>query len=443
MNRPTSVSAPLHNDADLIRAVGLFALTAAIINVVVGGGIFRLPSSIAANLGPAAPTAFLIGALAIIPITLCFAAAGSRVVSSGGPYSYLAAAFGPFPGFLTGALMWICNLASGAGVAVALSEQVARVWPVVGEPVARSAFLAAVYAVLIALNAFGVRFGARTIVVLAAVKLAPLFALAAVGLYFVDWSQVQLGAIPSWRALGASMVMVMFAYSGIETALSSAGETRDPARNVPRAALSALAIVVMLYVALQVVNQGVLGARLPGETAPLAVTAGALWPAAFGLLLVAAGVSMFGFLMGNLLGSSRIAFALGRDGYLPSAVGNITRSHRVPLVAVVLHGTIAWLLASAGSFEFLVMVSGGANCLVYAAVGIAAWKLQRDGRAEQGTPFQLPGGIVVPLLAVVAMVAVLSTLSTREWSAITASLALLMLIYAMLHWLRVRSARTA
>ncbi|HVF35348.1 MAG TPA: amino acid permease, partial [Candidatus Saccharimonadia bacterium] len=97
-------------ESQLIRAVGLFALTAAIINVVIGGGIFRLPSSIATNMGAAAPMAFIMGALAIIPITLCFAAAGSRVSSTGGPYTYVGVSFGNFAGFVTGALMWIGNV---------------------------------------------------------------------------------------------------------------------------------------------------------------------------------------------------------------------------------------------------------------------------------------------------------------------------------------------
>ena len=83
------VAAPLRGDAALIRAVGSFALTAAVINVIVGGGIFRMPPALSAQVGAAAPLALLAGALAIIPIALCFAAVGSRVQVTGGPYSYL------------------------------------------------------------------------------------------------------------------------------------------------------------------------------------------------------------------------------------------------------------------------------------------------------------------------------------------------------------------
>ena len=229
--------APLQGDAALIRAVGSFALTAAVINVIVGGGIFRMPAALSAQMGAAAPLALVAGALAIIPIALCFAAIGSRAAATGGPYSYLGATFGPFAGFLAGALMWISNVASSAGVAAALSVQVANLVPAFAQPVPRALLLTGVYVLLFALNAFGVKLGARAITVLAALKLTPLFLLAGIGLFFVDWSQVSfaIGDVPSWAALGASMVLVMFAYSGMETALVPSGEVRDPSRNVPRA----------------------------------------------------------------------------------------------------------------------------------------------------------------------------------------------------------------
>jgi APA family basic amino acid/polyamine antiporter len=172
---------PLRGDAALLRAVGSFALTAAVINVIVGGGIFRMPSALATQMGAAAPLALVAGALAIIPIALCFAAVGSRVQVTGGPYSYLSATFGPFAGFVGGALMWISNFTSSAGVAAALSVQVASLVPAFAPPVPRALLLTAVYGGLFALNAFGVKLGARAITTLAALKLTPLFALAVPG----------------------------------------------------------------------------------------------------------------------------------------------------------------------------------------------------------------------------------------------------------------------
>lgn len=431
MSEPATAR-PLEGDAALIRAVGTFALTAAVINVIIGGGIFRMPSALADKMGSAAPLALLAGALAIVPVALCFAAIGSRTQATGGPYTYLTAVFGPFAGFLAGALMWISNIASSAGVAAALSVQVATLVPAFADPYARAGLLTAVYLLLFALNAFGVKLGARAIAVLATLKLAPLFLLAGVGMFFVDWSlvSVSFGDVPSVSALGASMVLVMFAYSGMETALVPSGELRDPARNVPRATIAAILLVVLLYLGLQIVGQGLLGPKLAESGVPIADTAAALWGPGRTLLLITACISMAGFMLGNLLGTSRLVFALGRDGYLPRAFGRVTATHRVPLLALIAHAGLAWMLALGGSFDTLALISGGAICLMYGLVSLAAWRAQRVNLRERGEPFVLPGGPVIPLIAFAAMLAIVTTLTSKEWMAIGVALAALMLIYA-------------
>ena len=244
-------SRPLQGDAALLRAVGSLALAAAVINIIVGGGIFKMPAALSSQVGAAAPLALLAGAVVMVPVALCFAAIGSRASATGGPYTYVSAVFGTLPGFLAGALMWICNVASSAGVAAALSLQVASLWPVFAAPVPRALLLLGVYAAIYALNAFGVKLGARAVMTLATLKLVPLFLLVLVGLAFVDTTQVSFAFsdVPSWTALGAAMVMVVFAYSGVETALIPGGEVRDPSRSVPRAAMSAILLVVLLYFA--------------------------------------------------------------------------------------------------------------------------------------------------------------------------------------------------
>jgi APA family basic amino acid/polyamine antiporter len=432
---PPASAAALQGEAALLRAIGTLALTAAVINSIVGGGIFRMPSALATQMGAAAPLALVAGALAIVPIALCFAAVGSRVQVTGGPYSYLTATYGSFAGFIGGALMWISNIASSAGVAAALSVQVANLVPALAPPLPRALLITAVYGSLLALNAFGVRLGARAITTLAALKLTPLFLLAAIGIVLVDWSQVSftIEDVPSWGALGASMVLVMFAYSGMETALIPSGEINDPARDVPRATLAAIALVVLLYLGLQIVGQGLLGPGLATSGVPVADTAGALWAPGRALLLVTACISMAGFLMGNLLGTARLVFALGRDRYLPQVLGTVSAKHRVPLWALVTHAGIAWVLAIAGSFDTLALISGGAICLVYALVSLAAWRAQsRDLRERGDRPFQLPGGALIPAVAVVAMAAIVTTLSALEWTAIGIALALLVVTYAFL-----------
>ena len=245
------------------------------------------------------------------------------------------------------------------------------------------------------------------------------------------------------------MVLVMFAYSDMETALIPSGEVRDVSRSVPRATIAAILLVVLLYLGLQIVSQGVLGPALGKSGVPLADTAGALWQPARVLLLLTACVSMLGFLMGNLLGTSRLVYALGRDGYLPTAFGRVSAAHRVPLLAISAHAGCACVLALAsvldvsslvsGGFDALVLISGGGNCLVYILVCASAWRLQRTDLRERGEPFVLPGGaILVPLVSILAMTAIVATLTAKEWLALGGALALLIALYAVLSVVRRR-----
>jgi amino acid transporter len=133
-----------------------------------------------------------------------------------------------------------------------------------------------------------------------------------------------------------------------------------------------------------------------------------------------------------------VLFALGRDGWLPSAFGRVSASHRVPLLGLAAHAGIACFLAVRGSFDALAQVSGGAICVVYAAVALGAWQLQRRGVAERGAPFRMPGGALMPIIGFAIMAAILATLKPGEWRAIAVSLGVLVLVYGVLRLTRRR-----
>jgi basic amino acid/polyamine antiporter, APA family len=424
------------SESALIRAMGFWALAASIVNVTIGGSIFALPGTLAASMGAAAPLAFVIGAFLFVPITLCFAAAASRATVTGGPYSYVAAAFGPFPGFATAAFLWISSVAGNASLAAISANQAAHVFPSLALPVPRSIFLLAMYALLAALNARGIKLSAAAILIFAAAKVLPLMLLACAGSWFVHWDNLKVAAAPTWNSIGSSLVIVVFAYSGIETALAPSGEVRNPARIVPKAALVGVATVIVLYVGLQWIAQGVLGAALIGNNAPLAAVADRIAPGGGRLLVLVAAVSLFGCMQGDLLGSSRLLYALARDGFLPARIASLTKTKRVPLLAIIGHSLAAWAAASAGSFTTLALVSGGAFCFVYIASCAAAWQLQRRNAAQAQKPLSLPGGPTLPLLGIAGLCGILLTLEREEWFAIGCALVGMTILFACNRWYR-------
>src|SRR5437762_3419762 len=136
------------SDERLIRALGVPTLTSSIINATVGAGIFVLPALVAVRLGPAAPVAFLICAVAMTLIVTSFAMAGSWVSLTGGLYAYVEVAFGRYVGFLAGVLLWLTNVLAVAGVASALVAAVALILPGVQGGVGRFLLLVLIFVAL-------------------------------------------------------------------------------------------------------------------------------------------------------------------------------------------------------------------------------------------------------------------------------------------------------
>src|ERR671914_2230206 len=148
-------------EGGLVRALGTWSVAAAIINVTIGGGIFRAPASpeVSGRLGAGAPMAYVLCALAMGLIVLCIAEAASRVSVTGGPYAYVEVAFGPFVGYLVGVFLWVTATTAFAAVATIFADNASRVVPALGGPAARAALLAAVLLFFAATNIIGVRQG--------------------------------------------------------------------------------------------------------------------------------------------------------------------------------------------------------------------------------------------------------------------------------------------
>src|SRR5215207_3931798 len=121
-------------DSALLRVLGVWGLAASIVNVTIGGGIFRLPANVAGSLGAAAPLAYLVCAVAMGLIVLCIADAGSRVSLTGGPYAYVGTAFGSYAGFISGLLLWMLSTFACAAVATVFAGSIGQLVPAVATP---------------------------------------------------------------------------------------------------------------------------------------------------------------------------------------------------------------------------------------------------------------------------------------------------------------------
>lgn len=427
MTEPAQPAAPR-----LVRALGPLGLAAAVVNVTVGGGIFRLPAGAAAALGTAAPLAYLACAAAMALVVLCVAEAGSRVGRTGGLYAYTEAAFGPLVGFVTGALVYACMAAALGAVASFLADSFGAVFPPLAAGAPRALALLLVLAGFALVNVAGLRAAARTNTLLTAAKLLPLALFVVLGAFAVRPANLAVRALPPAGDLARAATFLIFAFLGTESALAPSGEVRDPARTVPRALFGAMAAVALVYVAVHVVAEGVLGPALARSKTPVADAAGlALGPLGAGMVLAGSIVSMLGYVGGMTFAAPRMLFAFARDGFLPGALGLVHPRYRTPWAAVLAQTAVTAALALGGAFERLALVANGAALLAYAVCCAAAWELRRrDVRLAGAPPLRTRLGLVAPPLAIATIAWLLSGLKAAEWAAVGGTVLVALLAYA-------------
>src|SRR5246127_4110392 len=406
-------------DHQLVRGIGIPALTANIVSSTIGAGIFVIPATVARGLGSAAPLAFVCCAVAMVLFVTCFAIAGSRVSLTGGLYAYVEVAFGRYVGFLAGMLYFLTALGAVAGVVNVLANSVALVVPFLGGPVMRIIVMLAVYVFLVMINIRGVRQGAGAVTVITIAKLLPLLLFVCVGIFFIRAPNLAWSGWPSSKSLGDAVILLIFAFVGIEVALIPSGEVKNPARTVPRAAYLALVLTTIIYITIQLVAQGTLGSDLANyKDAPLAEAAAkSLGNIGRTVLLAGATISAFGFVTSDILSSPRMIFAFGRDGSLPTWFAHVHPRYRSPDVAIITYSVIAFALSVTGTFEQLAVLSNVAVLLMYLLCCAACWFLiQRDVRSDPDqSGFNFPGMKIVPALAIVAIIWILAHATAREF----------------------------
>jgi basic amino acid/polyamine antiporter, APA family len=424
-------AAPPRGEA-LARVIGTVGLAAGIVNITIGGGIFRIPGIAAGWLGPAAPLAYLVCALAMGLIVWCMADAGRRVSLTGGPYAYVEAAFGPYVGFLSGVLVWMLGTFATAAVSTVLVTSLGLLVPALGGRVASIAVLIATFTFWTVVNLRGVKTSVRLNTIFTAAKLLPLLLVAIGGAFFIKPENLRIVTMPTTGEVARTSLLLIFAFAGVEVALVPSGEVRDTAHTVPRAIAISMIAITTLYIALQLVAQGILGAGLAQATvSPLADAAGAsLGGWARWLLLVGATVSMFGYLGGITLSMPRMLFSLARDGFLPRTLAYVHPVHRTPQRAIVVQSLVTVALAVTGTFEKLTLVANVSVLALYLGCALASARLRG--------PFRLSPGALIPWLTVGVIVWLFTGMQLSEWVAFIASLVLASLLYLLKNLVRPR-----
>src|SRR6478735_2292753 len=335
----------LADQPHLRRALGKWDLTAIGVNQVIGSAIFLLPSDVAKQVGAWGPLAFMAIGVLSLSIALCFAEAGSRFESTGGPYLPARAAFGRFIGFEIGWMMWFARVTSHASVVNGLTLALAFYWPALAAGIPRAATITALTVALTWINVIGIKQSSWFVNLLTIGKLLPLAIFIIAGIWYVDPSHFANMPAVSQKEASAAAILLIFAYGGYEVTGVLAGEASNPRKDVPFAFVAVLIIVSIVMSLTSVVATGILPDVAATRT-PLA-DAAAIFLGAAGAAMISIGsvVSMTGNNMGQLLNGSRTIFALAENGDLPRWFGKVHPDYRTPSNAILFGAGVALTLA--------------------------------------------------------------------------------------------------
>ncbi|MFD5877946.1 APC family permease [Streptomyces yangpuensis] len=392
---------------ELKRTLGVFDAVVVGLGAMVGAGVFAAFAPAARAAGGA-----LLAALAVAAVVAyCNAHSSARLAArhpaSGGTYVYGRERLGPFWGFLAGWGFVIGKTASCAAMALTVG---AYAWPGREHAVAVAAVVA-----ITAASYGGVQKSARIARLIVAAVLAVLAAVVVVCLSSGTARPEPPGA-SDWTLFGLlqGAGLLFFAFAGYARITTLGEEVRDPQRTIPRAVPLALGIALLVYTAVGVAVLSVLGVEaLAGSSAPLADAvraAGA--PQLAPVVRVGAALAALGSLLALVLGVSRTALAMARDGHLPRALAAVHPRHQVPHHAELAVGAVVAVLAATADLRGAIGFSSFGVLAYYAIANASAWTLDSAVKGRAVAAVGLSGCVVLacalPLASAVAGAAVLA-----------------------------------
>jgi len=380
--------------SQFIRAIRKWDLVLLMINTIIGAGIFGLPSKVFQLSGTYSILAFVVCALVIFNIIICFAEVGSRFDKTGGPYIYILEAFGSFPAFIMGWLLLWSRIVSYAALINLLVTYSSYYHPSLNHFLPRLLIMVVLTALLTGINYVGVKKTTTVNNFLTIGKVVPLLIFIAVGLFFLQPELLSLHEMPEFSDFSSSVLLLVFAFGGFEVVVINSGEMKNPNKIVPYALIISALIVMVLYGSIQLVSVGTLPG-LGSSEKPLADAAQSFMGGFGGnLITIGAIISIVGALNAILLVGSRLLFALSDEGQLPKSLSLVHEKYRTPTISLFVFTGISLIIAVTGSFIYAITITAIIRTVMYAMVCGALIKLRKQDVDGKKPAYKIPYGSV-------------------------------------------------
>jgi basic amino acid/polyamine antiporter, APA family len=392
------------------RQLGLFDAIMIVMGGIVGAGIFANPSEVAHRVH----TPFLILGVWVLGgfIAMCgafiWAELATRLPATGGQYLYLREAYHPSVAFMYGwGLLLVTQTGGMAAVAVIFSSYFRALTGVAWND---SVIAAAVLLILTGINCLGARAGSNVQSALMLLKIGAIAALVILG-FALGGGSLKSGPLLAQpvsfgllKSIGAAMVPIAFTYGGWQTATFVAGEMRNAQRDLSRGLLLGVAAVVGLYLAVNLACLRVLGpAGLDATTTPASdVMRIALGERGAQWIAVGIAISTLGFLSQSMLTGPRVYYAMARDRLFFESVGKLSRRSRAPVVAIVLQGIAAIVIACSGTYGEILNFAVTVDFIFFGMTAASLFILRRRQVGSESGIYRAPGHPFTTILFVLS-----------------------------------------
>lgn len=417
------------NDAKLKRDIGLLAAGLLVLNGVIGAGIFGLPGKLVEAAGIFGPWLVIIFGVLIISVVWTFASIASYFNTTGGPVAYANRAFGPLVGFQTGWLLYIGRVTAIAANTNVLINYALDLAEVVPTEMIRGFLLFLIIGALVVINIMGVKKAVSAINVITLIKILPVITLILLAIPYLTPEGVIPSKLPTFDEWNGLVLVILYAFVGFEGALVTAGETKNPKKNIPRALITGILVITAIYFLVSLTYVNVV-TDLGSDTPLIDMGEVLMGPTGAVIIVIAAIFSILGNATAIVIAAPRMTFAMAEEGSLPKWFGKIHHTYATPANSIMFLGVLAFLLAISGTFLYLAAASTLARMIAYiiCVVSLPAIRKKADEETlRNATP--LPGGYLIPIIAVAVCVFAITQAEIKNWWYIGGFIALGSVLY--------------
>lgn len=396
--------------------LGFWSIVLLGINGIIGSGIFLLPNKAVDLIGPASLLVMIFDMFLVLAITFCFAEASGLFKDNGGAYIYAKEAFGDFIGYEVGFLTWMTRVIAFSTMGVGFATALAGIMPSLADDFMKNVIVTVIFAILAGVNLFGVPLYKIVQNVATIAKLIPFVLFIGIGIFFIEpsnFTPLFPGGEYTPGTFGAAAVMLFFVFTGFESIAVAAAEMENPQKNLPRATIITIFVVAAIYVLLLAVAIGIMGYELADTTAPVQEAFGRV-AGSFGTAVIAAGtlISIGSLCIGSSFVTPHSCLALAEQKMLPQFIAARNR-YGAPYWAIIISTVIAALIAYTGSFTYLASISVVSRFSQYIPTCLSI-PVFRKKMPDAPRAFKIPGGPVIPVVAVLVSVWLLAQATMQQ-----------------------------